>query len=470
MAVGGPSFPWRDTVLWMEDWLRRAAQLAPERAFLMHPDSPPTTYAEMEHRVQLVVAGLEATGIRPGHLVGVMPRNDVDSTARLFAVPRTGAAAVVINARLTTSEVGAQLSRARASHAFDGLGGLEGVQEASSPSATVTVDADRDHSILFTSGSTASAKPVRLTWGNLEASAAGSAELLHHTAEDRWLAVLPIYHIGGMSILIRSARQMSSVVLEPRFDPVRAAQLMASGNVTLGSLVSAMLRQILDADPGPYRDVRALLIGGGPTPSGLLAEAVDAGLPVLPTYGMTETASQIATRRLSDGLHPGMTAVPVPGAEIRTDRDGVIEVKGAMVSPGYLGEPDRRSEWFRTSDVGELRDGQLTVLGRVDDVIVSGGENIHPVEVEAVLRAVDAVRDVVVVGAPHDHWGEEVVAVVEGDAAPGALERHARYHLAGYKIPKRWMKVDELPRLSIGKPDRRAVRAMVVRGSDKPTD
>lgn len=470
MAANRVSFPRRDTVLLMEDWLRRAARLAPERAFLTQPDAPATTFAEMEHRVQLVVAGLEAAGIGPGDLVGVMPRNDVESVARLFAVPRTGAAAVVINARLTANEIDAQLSRARVRHAFDGLGELDGVETSSAPSATATVDADRDHSILFTSGSTGSAKPVRLTWGNLEASAAASAELLDHTSDDRWLAVLPMYHIGGMSILIRSARQLSSVVLEPRFDPIRAAQLMASGDVTLGSLVAAMLRQILDSDPGPYREVRALLIGGGPTPSGLLEEAVDAGLPVLPTYGMTETASQIATRRLSDGLHPGMSAVPVPGAEIRTDRDGVIEVKGAMVSPGYLGEPDRQSDWFRTSDVGELRDGQLTVLGRADDVILSGGENVHPAEVEAVLRAVDAVRDVVVVGAPHDHWGEEVVAVFEGDAAPGVLERHARYHLAGYKIPKRWMKVDELPRLSIGKPDRRAVRALVVRPAYKPTD
>lgn len=409
--------------------------------------------------MQLLVAGLEDTGVGPGDLVAIMPSNDVESIARLFAVPRTGASAVVINARLTSSEIDAQLERVNAKVAFGGLGELPDVRTSRIPSETLSVDEGRDHSILFTSGSAGRAKPVRLTWGNLEASAKASAEVLSHTFEDRWLAVLPIYHIGGLSILIRSARQMSSVILEPRFDADRAAQLMASGAVTLGSLVSSMLRQILDADPGPYRGVRALLIGGGPTPIELLDEATDAGVPVLPTYGMTETASQIATRPIEDGLHPGMEAVPVPGAQIRIDREGVIEVRGPMVSPGYLGESAPPAEWFRTSDVGVMRDGRLTVLGRVDDAIISGGENVHPVEVEDVLRVVDGVRDVVVVGVPHERWGQEVVAVIEGMASPGMLDRHARYHLAGFKVPKRWLNIAELPRLSIGKPDRAAVRA-----------
>lgn len=443
----------------MQDWLRHAAVAAPEREFLLLPDGSSTTYSEMERRVQVVVAGLEATGVGPGDLVAVMPSNDVDSVARLFAVPRTGASTVVINGRLTSSEVHAQLERVKAKAAFGGLGGLPEVRTSATPSVTLSIDEGRDHSILFTSGSAGRAKPVRLTWGNLEASAAASAKLLSHTPEDRWLAVLPIYHIGGLSILIRSARQMASVILEPRFDPDRAAQLMASGAVTLGSLVSSMLRRILDADPGPYRSVRALLMGGGPTPIELLSEATDAGLPVLPTYGMTETASQIATRPIEDGLHPGMEAVAVPGAQIRIDRDGVIEVRGPMVSPGYMGEDSRPTEWFRTSDVGEMRDGRLTVLGRADDVIISGGENVHPVEVEDVLRSVAGVRDVVVVGVPHERWGQEVVAVIEGMASPGMLDRHARYHLAGFKVPKRWLNVAELPRISIGKPDRASVLA-----------
>jgi O-succinylbenzoic acid--CoA ligase len=443
----------------VQDWLRRAAIDAGHRPFLIHGDESVTTFAEMEHEVQRVVGSLRQHDVGVGDVVAVAPRNDPASVARLFAVPRTGAAVLILNARLGPVELANQLARAPAVAAFDGIGGLIDPGVGGGPDPSITVEPERDHSILFTSGSTGRPKPVRLSWGNLEASAAASAAVLDHNDGDRWYAALPMYHVGGLSILIRSARQRSALYLERSFDPIRAAALLVDGTATLGSLVAPMLRQILTVEPGPYRGVKALLIGGGATPLDLLTEAVEAGLPVLPTYGMTETASQIATRPLSDGLHPGHSAVPVPGARVRIGSDGVIEVDGPMVSPGYLGEPDRDG-WFRTSDVGELVDGRLSVLGRADDVIISGGENIHPVEIERVLSDIEGVRSVVVVGVPNERWGEEVVAVVEGDVAPGALERHARYHLAGYKIPKRWVLVSSIPTVALGKPDRAAVRAL----------
>lgn len=431
-----------------------------DRPFLILPDGEEIGFEAIENEAQRLVGSLRGLGVGAGDVVAVVPRNDPMSVARLFAIPRTGASALIVNARLTDNEVRSQLSAVGAVAAFDGVGGLPAPAAAGPPDPTIDLDPARDHSILFTSGSTGDPKAVRLTWGNLEASAAASAELLSHDETDRWYSALPVYHVGGLSVLIRAARQRSAVYLEPTFDAARAASLLVDGSATIGSVVSSMLRSILEVDPGPYRGVRALLVGGGSTPLELLTRAIEAGLPVLPTYGMTETASQIATRPLADALHPGLSAAPVPGADIRIGATGVIEVAGPMVSPGYLGEPDRAVPWLRTSDIGSISDGRLTVLGRADDVIVSGGENVHPVEIERVLAEVEGVVDVVVVGAPHPRWGEEVVAVVEGDVAPGALERHARYHLAGYKIPKRWVLVGSMPRLSIGKPDRRAVRAI----------
>ena len=415
----------------------------------------------MEERVQVLVGSLRRHGLGAGDLVGVAPRNDVTSVARLFAVPRTGAASLILNARLTPGELAERLAQTGAASAFEGMAGLPDPGEDGAPDPSIVIDAERDHSILFTSGSTGRPKAVRLTWANLEASAAASAAVLDHAASDRWYAALPLFHIGGLSILVRSAREQSAVFLEPSFDPDRAARLFLDGDATLGSLVASMLRQILDVEPGPYRGVKALLLGGGPTPLDLLTEAASAGLGVLPTYGMTETASQIATRPLSEALRPGLTATPVPGARLRIGVGGVIEVDGPMVSPGYLGEPDRVG-WFRTSDVGELVDGRLSVLGRADDVIITGGENVHPAEVERVIAEVDGVRTVVVVGVPSERWGEEVVAIVQGDVAPGALDRYARYHLAGFKVPKRWMLVRSIPMLGIGKPDRAAARALAL--------
>ncbi len=449
------------TVPFVEDWLRRAAIDHADRPFLIHPDGSVTTFGEMEERVQVVVGALRGHGLGAGDLVGIAPRNDTVSVARLFAIPRTGAASLIVNARLTPGEVADRLGHAGAAAAFDGLASLPDPGDDADADSTIVLGVERDHSILFTSGSTGRPKAVRLTWGNLEASAAASEVVLEHTANDRWYAALPLFHVGGLSILIRSARAQSAVHLEPSFDAERAAALLLDGDATLGSLVASMLRAILDVEAGPFRGVKALLIGGGPSPLDLLAEAASAGLGVLPTYGMTETASQIATRPLSEALRPGLSAVPVPGAKVRIGADGVIEVDGPMVSPGYLGEPDRVG-WFRTADVGELADGRLSVFGRADDVILSGGENVHPAEVERVISEVDGVRAVVVVGAPSDRWGEEVVAVVEGDVGPGALDRYARYHLAGFKVPKRWLLVPSIPMLGIGKPDRKAVRALVL--------
>ena len=446
----------------MHDWLRAAASEAGERAFLLLPDGSEVSFSEMEDDVQRLVGSIRAMGIGRGDVVAVIPRNDRVSVARMFAIPRTGAACLLLNARLTEGEIRAQMSRVGAKAAFEGLGELPEPPAPGAPDAFLDVLASSDHSILFTSGSTGTPKAVRLTWENLDASAAASAELLSHDERDRWYASLPIYHVGGMSILIRSARQRSAVYLEPTFDPERAAALFIDGTATLGSVVAPMLGAILEAEPGPYRGVKALLVGGGAVPIELLTTAIEAGLPVLPTYGMTETASQIATRPLEDALRPGLSAVPIPGADIRIASDGVIEVAGPMVSPGYVGEPDREGRWFRTSDLGSMAEDRLTVIGRADDVIVTGGENVHPAEVEVVIAEVAGVTGVVVVGVPHTRWGEEVVAVVEGDVAPGALDRHARYHLAGYKIPKRWVLVTSLPRLSIGKPDRRAALQIAV--------
>ena len=449
----------------MDDWLRSAAEEAPSSAFLLLPDGERLTFSDVEDATRRMVGALDAAGIGPGDRIAVRPGNDARSVARLFAVPRTGATTVVINARLTEAEVAWQLAHAHVTRSLGDVPGAERLDEDGPPSAISRIDPSADRVVVFTSGSTGRPKAVRLTHANLEASADASAEHLRHRPDDIWYCSLPLYHVGGLSIPIRSARQRASVALEPGFDPGRAASLMRDGHVTLGSLVPTMLRAVLSAEPGPYRGVRAVLVGGGPTPQSLLDEAAEAGLPVLPTYGMTETSSQVATLPLGDALHPTVSAVPVPGAEIRIGERGVVEVRGPMVSPGYLDGTDRApGDWFRTSDAGEIRDGRLYVLGRVDDVIVTGGENVHPTEVESVLSQCDGVIDVAVVGVPHARWGEEIVAVVEGTAGPGQLERHARYHLAGYKVPKRWLVVDALPRLSVGKVDRQAAAELAGTG------
>jgi O-succinylbenzoic acid--CoA ligase len=314
-------------------------------------------------------------------------------------------------------------------------------------------------SVLFTSGSSGGPKGVRLTRHNWEAAVIASERHLGHGPDDTWLLAMPLHHVGGLSIILRSAHAGGSVRMLPGFDPASFAAGL-HGGATIASMVPTMLARVLDVDSGPYRGVRAVLVGGGPIPEELLEKGAEAGLAVLPTYGMTETAGQVATLR--PGSPVENKAHPLPGVELRIEGDGRIAVRGAMVSPGYVGEPDRDADdWLVTGDLGEIDDdGAVRVLGRADTVIVSGGENIDPGLVEAAVTRVSGVEAALVVGIPSDVWGMEVACLYVGDATPIVLESRLRERLPGYMIPKRWLRVSLLPETALGKPDRAAAAAL----------
>lgn len=289
---------------------------------------------------------------------------------------------------------------------------------------------------------------------NLQAAARASAEHLGHGPEDRWLLALPLHHVAGLSILVRSAYAGGSVLMREGFDPADAARTMRS-EVTIVSMVPTMLVRVLDCEPGPYEGLRAVILGGGPIPDGLLERAHFAGVPALPSYGMTETFGQVATLR--PGSAPERRAHPLSEIELRIEPDGRIAVAGDQVSPGYLDEPDRPHRWLVTNDLGEIdSEGAVHVLGRADAVIVSGGENVDPQTIELVLSRHGPAGDVVVVGVPDDEWGSVVTCLYTGDAEPDDLVGFLRDRLPPHHIPKRWMRVERIPRVALGKPDRGA--------------
>lgn len=309
--------------------------------------------------------------------------------------------------------------------------------------------------VVFTSGTTGPPKGVRLKVPNLAAAASASAKHLGHGPDDTWLLAMPLHHVGGISIIVRQAFTGGSIRMLPGFEAQSFAGAMHRAT-TMVSVVPRMLARLLDH--GPFEGLRGVLVGGGAIPEGLLERAAAAGLPVLPTYGMTETFGQVATLRPGAPLE--YKAHPLPGVEIRTEPDGRVAVKGPQVSPGYLGEPDRPDPWLVTKDLGEIDDeGALRILGRSDAVIVTGGENVDPERVEAVLREHPGIDEAVVVGVPHPEWGDLVVCVYEGDAED--LEGWTSQRLPGFMVPRRWKAVMAIPRTSIGKPDREAARAMM---------
>jgi O-succinylbenzoic acid--CoA ligase len=290
--------------------------------------------------------------------------------------------------------------------------------------------------VVFTSGTTGAARAVHLTRANFEASAQAGAAALPVEPEDRWLCCLPVHHIAGISIFTRCAIFGATVHVH-EFEPRAIKDLLEDGEVTVASLVPTMLVRLREAGLQKAPNVKGILLGGGPIPDELLDWADGVGLPVMPTYGMTETCSQIATAAPGQRL-----ARPLPGVELRIGDDGEILVRGPMVA---------LDGWLHTRDRGRLTgDGLLEVLGRMDDLIVSGGENVPAGEVEDALCAHPSVTEAAVVGLEDPEWGMAVTAFVVSDADADDLRAHCRDLLTPYKVPKEIFIVDELPRTASG--------------------
>jgi O-succinylbenzoic acid--CoA ligase len=305
--------------------------------------------------------------------------------------------------------------------------------------------ADRIAAIMHTSGTTAAPKPVPLTAGNFLASALGSAVALGLEQDERWLCPMPLTHVGGLSIPIRSAIYATTAVLHGRFDTQKVLDAISDPHqrITLVSLVPTMLARLLDAGLRHPPTLRWALLGGGPIPPALLERAAEAGVPVAPTYGMTEACSQIAT-----------FGWPLPGVELRTTHEEELLVRGPIVSPGAADEDG----WLHTGDLARFDEhGRLQITGRKADTIITGGENVAPTEVEAVLLEHPAVHDAAVHSLPDAEWGEAVIAtVVVRDGIPTRpppheLQAHCATRLARFKVPKEIRFADQLPRTASGK-------------------
>lgn len=432
----------------VKDWLTEQAERNPDLPFLIMPGRS-FSYAEIERMVAGAAAGL-APSIRHGQLVGVVAASTTEAVVMMLSVPRAGGILVPINPRLTAAETDDLCDRLGVDLVVRHLPSGDGTPEP--------MDADAPWVVVPTSGTTGHPKGVTLTGRNLVASASASAAFLEHRQGDRWLCVLPLHHVGGLSILTRSLHAGGAVVLEPKFDAQRAAILLR--DVRFASFVPTMLSRVLEYAEAPYPHLSAVLVGGGPLPSGLLEAARSVGMPAVPTYGATETAAQIATGRPGEG-----TVRPLPGVEIAIagssigdDAVGEIVVDGPMISPGYWGQPDRSGP-YRTGDLGMFDSaGNLTVFGRSDDMVITGGENVYPIEIERELLANPGVSDVAVWGADDAQWGRIVhAAVVAPGVSEDTLERWVRKRLARHKVPKVWHMVDAVPRSPMGKLDRKAL-------------
>ena len=419
----------------VESWLARAARTRPE-AIALQTAGATLDYAALDAAATRAARRLHALGVRAGDHVALALPARAPFAETLHGCLRLGAVAVPIDLRHTDDERAARC----AGCAIVVDEPLEGAQDAGAP-LLADHDLDAPAVVVHTSGTTAAARPVALTYGNWLWSALGSAVALSLHPGERWLCTLPLAHVGGLSILLRSTIYATTAVLHDGFDATEATRALQAGGATLVSVVPTTLARLLDAGLHSPPALRAALTGGGPIAPALLERAAAAGVPVVTTYGLTEACSQVTTG-----------GPPLFCTRVRIGAGGEILVAGPTVAPGAAGADG----WLRTGDLGELDDvGNLTVVGRAADTIVTGGENVAPAEVEAVLATHPAVADVAVHGVPDDAWGERVVATIvlspDVTATAQELTGYCRVRMAPFKVPKVFRFSLDLPRTQSGK-------------------
>jgi O-succinylbenzoic acid--CoA ligase len=418
------------------------------------------TYGQLDAALAATQARLQTQGVEPGARVALHLDRGSRAVLLLWALWRGGAVAVPLSTRLPPREVGRQAQQVGAvvlitdasdvgAVAPDELavrppdelvetGGERGA-EAPFPRAHPP---DRPATIVFTSGSTGAPKAALHTWENHLYSAKGANANLPLRPGDRWLLSLPLYHVGGLAVLVRCALAGAAVAVPDSASALDEA--LRTAEPTHVSLVATQFRRLLDAVDGPPSStLRAVLLGGGPIPDDLLRRGHERGWPLLTTYGCTEMASQVTTTAPGAPLDELRTAGRrLPHRRLRVE-EGQILVAGPPLFRGYvtdegLHDPRTGEGWYPTGDRGRIdASGRLHVLGRMDRMFVSGGENVQPEEVETALECFDEIERAVVVAVPDDEYGHRPVAYLQATSPlrPAALRDALGDSLPAFKIP-----------------------------------
>jgi O-succinylbenzoic acid--CoA ligase len=441
------------------DWLANRARSRATSLALRDQDGAELTYEELYERALPLAGALGrgGTGDAAGVICAIELPPGLDHAVAVHAAMLAGRPFQTVRPGLPSDERQATLDHGDPVVVVD-AGWLERHGGAAPRPLSPPPPAEATLSRVLTSGTSGGSRPVDLSYGNHLWSAMASAFNLGLDPDDRWLCCLPVDHVGGLAILIRSLIYGTAAVVHERFDADRVAAALEDDGVTVVSLVATQLRRLLDQG-APIERPRVLLVGGGPVPAELLDEALGRGANVVQTYGMTETCSQICTLSAADASRKrGSAGRPLLGAQVEI-ATGEIVVSGPMLAAGAAGDDGR----LHTGDLGRLdEEGFLWVEGRRDDLIVTGGENVRPEDVEEILESHPAVAEAAVVGRPDPEWGSAVVAVVVAAPGhspdPGELRELCRARLAPFKVPKSVELAESLPRTGSGKLQRRLLR------------
>ena len=501
------------------NWLSQRAIQKKEAIALIfkspsNPEAESWTYSQLEQCVNDWTERLQALGVKSGDHVGLLLTNHPRYIIIVHALVKCEAIAVFLNIRLTVPELHWQIEDSHIKYLvcdeftqstansleqqFDNLNlvvmnshsqkspSFSQHQKLLSPSPCGRgargegLNLENTQGIFYTSGTTGKPKAVPLTYQNHFHSAIASTLNLGLNPNDNWLLCMPLFHVGGLAIAWRSVINGTAITLLPKFDEQEVLEAIATEKVTLISLVPTMLSRLLQYPQAEnLQKLRGILLGGAPANSELIEHCLQLNLPIMPTYGMTETASQITTLAVNEvKLKQGSSGLPLFGNQIRivpidhgledlpTSEIGEILVRGASVMSGYLNENKNNvieDGWLHTGDLGYCdRDGYLYVVSRRSDLIISGGENIYPSEIESILLEHPAIIEVCVVGISDREWGESVAAVIvtKGEISLAEVRNFCEQKsLSRYKLPKSIHIWESLPKSASGKLLRQNIRA-----------
>ncbi len=471
--------------LHIPNWLDKRAYLTPNKEAIVLNQNESYTFYELQQHAKSFATFLKHQGVKQGDHIGLLSTNCYEMVVTIHALHYIGAVTFLLNVRLKEDELLFQLKDGNIQTVIhhpnltEKVNGLKKQHELKAihfnelPRKGIKdvelideMNLDDVSHIIYTSGTTGNPKGVQLTYGNHWWSATASALNLGLHETDRWLLSLPLFHVGGLSILYRSVIYGMPIHLHEQYDLEAVYTDIMKNGVTIVSVVTVMLEELVNRlqDDHFPDTLRCMLLGGGPASKSLLEKCRDKRIPVYQSYGMTETASQFCTL---DGdnmltkigsagkpLFPGQLKIVKNDRECSIREVGEIVVKGPSVTKGYWNRKDANEssfieEWFKTGDLGYFdEDGYLYVVDRRKDLIISGGENVYPAEIESVLKGIVGIKDAGVVGVDDDKWGQVPVAFIvpSEPLEKETIIEECQKALANYKVPKQIMFVDELPR------------------------
>lgn len=482
-----------------QDWLDARVQATPGKIAYWFDSGEKITFENLYQQ-----AKIRADAMKSGHnfdkdtKVGLLAPSSLRTIYTIFALIRLGVTIVPLNTRLNSQEIDFQVKNAECDYVLYHEEFAEKASQLELDTSKImsifdvcrtdnmrsfpseVINLNDPFAIIHTSGTSGQPKGAVLTYNNIYQSAMASAYRIGVMPDDRWLCVLPLFHVGGLSIILRSLLYGTAVDILDKFDVNRVNGYLSHRPITLVSLVPTMLHRLLEARTEAWNPKLRLVLLGGAAPSPeLVQRCVEEGIPLATTYGLSEASSQVATATLEQVVKkPASVGKPLMFTQVRVidangddmppDEIGEVTVKGPTVMQGYYNNPEAtartlRDGWLYTGDMGyKDDDGDLFIVQRRSDLIVTGGENVYPVEVENVIRQHPNVKEAVVVGLDDAEWGQRVAAAVqlEGSKTVSADEivEFVREHLAGYKIPREIRYVDEFPQTGSGKIQRNEVK------------